>query len=131
YEEGHFDGRIHGYRECSVSHWPVGPEEGEFIRGILRRIMNQFSPDVQWLSPHLLELREGGGIDFHVDNHDSSGGVLVGLSLVSACVMHLRHREEHGRAFSVLLPPNSLYIQRGVCRFAYEHAIPESGTLRS
>lgn len=131
YEEGHFDGRIHGYRECSVSHWPVGPQEEDFIQGILHRMTDHFDPKVKWLSPHILELKEGGGIDFHVDNHESSGGILVGLSLVSTCVMHLRHREDHERAFSVLLPPNSLYIQRGACRYVYEHAIPADGPSRT
>lgn len=84
YSEGHFDGVITGYKECSLSSWmPVQPQSGDAdemsVRGIVARCEGFVekllaeggggSKIGRWLAPHALDLRDGeSGIRAHVDN---------------------------------------------------------------
>ncbi|KAF9904471.1 hypothetical protein BX616_001297 [Lobosporangium transversale] len=146
YEDGHFDGVITRYRECSASEWGssggAGPGEDALSSTstsamarperttpleIMQSIKREFFPlHWHWVSPHILELEsEKGGIKPHVDHLDASGEVVAGLCLGSDAVMELIHESDpHHKTFRVLLPKRCFYFQRGQVRYHYKHGIP-------
>ncbi|KAF9354521.1 hypothetical protein BGX26_007657 [Mortierella sp. AD094] len=147
YEDGHFDGVITRYRECSASDW--GLEEGSVPRSstlsefspsasttdvkdrvtpqeVMQSIKQQFFPSHwRWVAPHILELESGkGGIKPHVDHLDASGEVVAGLCLSSTAVMELIHQDDPKKQFRVLLPKGCFYFQRDSVRYHFKHGIP-------
>ena len=67
-----------------------------------------------------------------MDSVKFSGGVVAGLSLVSAAVMRLVRQDAQGAVseadedhVDLLLAPGSLYVLQGPARFEYAHAIVE------
>lgn len=115
YEQGHFDGVISGYKECSVSSWSVGSRGGgewmdQFIQ---QRIYDTFFPSsFKWLSPHILDLCSTGEIRGHVDNVEASGSVVAGLCLKSPAKMVLEHQDDPTCQVELFLPARCFYIQR-------------------
>ncbi|KAF9439327.1 Alpha-ketoglutarate-dependent dioxygenase alkB 7, mitochondrial [Entomortierella beljakovae] len=103
YEDGHFDGVITRYRECSASDWGIPTEspsnspkslgsgsessllERTTPQQVMQSVKDQFFPsNWKWVSPHILELESGkGGIKPHVDHLDASGEVVAGFCLGS------------------------------------------------
>lgn len=65
-------------------------------------------------------------IDFHHDNPKSMRGLVAGLSLASACELHLLALDpELGqRSIVVHLPRRSLYLMSGLSRYHLQHGIP-------
>ncbi|KAF8934228.1 hypothetical protein BGZ58_005850 [Dissophora ornata] len=151
YEDGHFDGVITRYRECSATDWGSGPEstaaeslptssqtsagnkdtpaprpERISPREIMHSIKQEFFPHHwKWVAPHILELEPGkGGIKPHVDHLDASGEVVAGLCLGSTAVMELIHETDPNKQFRVLLPKGCFYFQRDGVRYHYKHGIP-------
>ncbi|KAF9195318.1 Alpha-ketoglutarate-dependent dioxygenase alkB 7, mitochondrial [Haplosporangium sp. Z 767] len=140
YEDGHFDGVITRYRECSATDWGVDPagsetkgdtedmdrhqrtQPAEVMQSIKREF---FPPHWKWVAPHVLELEAGkGGIKPHVDHLDASGEVVAGLCLGSSAVMELIHEQDPQKQFRVLLPKRCFYFQRDSVRYNYKHGIP-------
>ncbi|CAG8642523.1 5592_t:CDS:1, partial [Acaulospora colombiana] len=66
YQDGHFDGVIHGYRECQASHW--GEDEDRIMEVFHQKVYSLFPENIHWLPTHILELSECGGIREHVDH---------------------------------------------------------------
>ncbi|KAJ3265381.1 Alpha-ketoglutarate-dependent dioxygenase alkB 7, mitochondrial [Chytriomyces hyalinus] len=153
YLEGHFDAVIKGYKEATVSAWALPnslssdplqdkmddayiDSSDQSVNRILRHFeatVNAFlashnTPTVKrWLSPHVLDLRDGNsGIGAHVDHKSAFGDVIAGLCLISPAVMRFRHIEEPAAVFDVLLPPGCMYIQTGSVRHMFTHEIPIS-----
>ncbi|KAK3807677.1 MAG: hypothetical protein J3Q66DRAFT_82915 [Benniella sp.] len=153
YEDGHFDGVITRYRECSATDWGPGPEpstvavaaavstptsgtttasttrsrpERSSPREIMSSIQQEFFPHQwKWVAPHILELEAGkGGIKPHVDHLEASGEVVAGLCLGSTAVMELIHEDNPDKSFRVLLPKGCFYFQRDSVRYHYKHGIP-------
>ncbi|KAF9143446.1 Alpha-ketoglutarate-dependent dioxygenase alkB 7, mitochondrial [Mortierella sp. GBA39] len=142
YEDGHFDGVITRYRECSAGDWSspfsatTSPspdpssnndnKERTTPREMMDAIKSDFFPSTwTWVSPHILELEAGqGGIKPHVDHLDASGSVVAGLCLGSSAVMELIHQDDPQKWFRVLLPNRSFYFQRDSVRYSYKHGIP-------
>ncbi|KAF9202067.1 Alpha-ketoglutarate-dependent dioxygenase alkB 7, mitochondrial [Haplosporangium sp. Z 27] len=142
YEDGHFDGVITRYRECSASDWggvsaPGSPtslqpslvtnlKDRATPQEVIESIKQQFFPsDWRWVAPHILELESGkGGIKPHVDHLDASGEVVAGLCLCSTAVMELIHQDDPKKQFRVLLPKGCFYFQRDSVRYNYKHGIP-------
>ncbi|KAG0049146.1 Alpha-ketoglutarate-dependent dioxygenase alkB 7, mitochondrial [Gryganskiella cystojenkinii] len=142
YEDGHFDGVITRYRECSASDWsgtgvvsysssgpnhqPSPLRERVTPSEIMQSIKQEFFPhEWNWVSPHILELEAGrGGIKPHMDHLEASGEVVAGLCLGSDAVMELIHEDEPERSFKVWLPKGAFYFQRGSVRYRYKHGIP-------
>jgi len=136
YEDGHFDGVITRYRECSASDWsdtgassspPSDTHRERTSPGhIMQSIKGEFFPrEWSWVAPHILELEAGrGGIKPHVDHLEASGEVVAGLCLGSDAVMELIHEDDPERFFSVWLPKGAFYFQRGSVRYHYKHGIP-------
>ncbi|KAG0368638.1 hypothetical protein BGZ54_001497 [Gamsiella multidivaricata] len=144
YEDGHFDGVITRYRECSATDWGTVPESEATTmasssldtptdtrgrttpREIMHSIKQQFFPHHwNWVAPHILELESGkGGIKPHVDHLDASGEVVAGLCLGSTAIMELIHEDDPSKQFRVLLPKGCFYFQRDGVRYHYKHGIP-------
>ncbi|KAI8343386.1 hypothetical protein BC941DRAFT_411220 [Chlamydoabsidia padenii] len=122
YEQGHFDGVITNYKECSVSSWTVGAEwMDQFIQ---QRIYGALFPSsYQWLSPHILDLCRTGEIRGHVDNLEASGSVVAGLCLKSPAKMILEHQDDPTCQVEIFLPARCFYIQRDSVRYQFKHAI--------
>ncbi|KAF9388981.1 Alpha-ketoglutarate-dependent dioxygenase alkB 7, mitochondrial [Podila verticillata] len=135
YEDGHFDGVITRYRECSASDWGAPPslssqgaeqKERQTPSEVLQAIkLHYFPQDWKWVAPHILELEAGkGGIKPHVDHLEASGQVVAGICLGSTAVMELIHDKDPSKSFRVLLPKGCFYFQRDSVRYQYKHGIP-------
>ncbi|KAF9903365.1 Alpha-ketoglutarate-dependent dioxygenase alkB 7, mitochondrial [Linnemannia zychae] len=143
YEDGHFDGVITRYRECSAGDWAMSShplssdsnatttptttrKERTTPQEMMASIKREFFPHSwNWVSPHILELEAGqGGIKPHVDHLDASGSVVAGLCLGSSAVMELIHQDDPEKRFRVLLPKRCFYFQRDAVRYSYMHGIP-------
>ncbi|KAG0378629.1 hypothetical protein BGX24_003243 [Mortierella sp. AD032] len=144
YEDGHFDGVITRYRECSAGDWASHPfsetpstptsdsgsggtkKDRTTPREMMDSLKSEFFPiSWKWVSPHILELEAGsGGIKPHVDHLDASGSVVAGLCLGSSAVMELIHKDDPQKRFRVLLPKRCFYFQRDSVRYSYKHGIP-------
>jgi hypothetical protein len=157
YEEGHFDRVIRGYRECTISMWDPAvsiednnySEDDIFARSLIKYMQSRIKDLVpkesfeshSFIAPHILDLRDGkSGIDAHIDYLHASGGVIAGLTLLSPAVMKFEFKARYdegsysvlpsdSKSFKVLIPPNSLYIQRDELRYEFTHAIPMSESL--
>ncbi|KAF9532313.1 hypothetical protein CPB83DRAFT_847634 [Crepidotus variabilis] len=121
FEQGHYDGVIHHYREMHLTSWPSDEFEG--LQGVLERVHSLCpTKDTQ---THLLHLASHGDILPHVDNISASGSWILGVSL--GAERRLRMREANSPAnyseFSINIPSGSVYLQRDDVRFSYMHAI--------
>jgi alkylated DNA repair dioxygenase AlkB len=67
----------------------------------------------------------GGTISWHKDVL-AFGGVVVGVSLGSACTMRFQRKAAGGerRVFEQLLEPRSAYALTGAARWTWQHSIP-------
>jgi alkylated DNA repair dioxygenase AlkB len=81
--------------------------------------------------PHVLltEYGPGAAIGWHKDK--AVFGEVVGISLVSPCVLRFRRKAgpKWGQA-SLVVKPRSAYLLQGPCRTEWEHSIPAVGSLR-
>ncbi|KAG8968952.1 hypothetical protein FRC03_005497 [Tulasnella sp. 419] len=137
FEEGHFDGVIHGYRECHVSNWP------EEVHPLLDRIIalmpgGQFSHESSIkpaIQSHLLHLSTDGEILPHVDNVEASGRVIVGVSLGSTRILRLQKASTQTEQpnppewIDILLESGSVYVQRDTVRYQFQHSIPRASAI--
>ena len=90
--------------------------------------MARVAPDA--LSEALLtEYPPGAPIGWH---RDAPGfGIVVGVSLLSACRFRFRRGPERGSdRLAITLEPRSAYLLAGPARSEWQHSIPEVGTLR-
>ncbi|XP_072847610.2 alpha-ketoglutarate-dependent dioxygenase alkB homolog 7, mitochondrial isoform X1 [Pogona vitticeps] len=106
YEDGHWDGAIHKYRETEKSHWSKESHE------ILQRVRDAaFPPGMPQLTQvHVLDLHKSGYIKPHVDSVKFCGCTIAGLSLLSSSVMHLVSEQNPEDWLDLLLERRSLYI---------------------
>jgi alkylated DNA repair protein (DNA oxidative demethylase) len=67
----------------------------------------------------------GATISWHKDVR-AFGGVVVGVSLASTCVMRFQRTAAGGerRVFEQALPPRSAYALTGAARWVWQHSIP-------
>ncbi|KII88669.1 hypothetical protein PLICRDRAFT_41874 [Plicaturopsis crispa FD-325 SS-3] len=124
FQQGHYDGVIHNYREMHVSSWPDIPE----LPPLLARL-RQLHPDVD-TQTHLLHLASDGEILPHVDNVEASGTWILGVSLGAERVMRIESVEESGESFDILLPSGSVYLQKDSVRFQYKHSIWKKASFK-
>jgi alkylated DNA repair dioxygenase AlkB len=61
-------------------------------------------------------------------------GIIIGISLASACRMRLKpyssNGESRGKVLSLRLEPRSIYVMKGEARSAWQHSIPAVDQLR-
>ncbi len=75
------------------------------------------------------EYQPGAGIGWHRDAPPF--GLIVGVSLLSACTLRLKPMGEAlGRPVSLGLEPRSVYVFDGVVRSEWQHMIPPAKELR-
>lgn len=75
------------------------------------------------------EYEAGAPIGWHRDRPEF--GVVIGVSLLSACVFRLRRRTATGfERASFIAAPRSIYVLRGPARHQWEHSIPPVEALR-
>ncbi|XP_034290319.1 alpha-ketoglutarate-dependent dioxygenase alkB homolog 7, mitochondrial [Pantherophis guttatus] len=119
YQDEHWDGAIHKYRETEKSYWSKECHE------ILQRVRNAaFPPGVPQLAQvHVLDLDKSGHIKPHVDSVKFCGCTIAGLSLLSTSVMHLVSQQNPQDWLDLLLERRSLYILRGPARYEFTHEI--------
>jgi alkylated DNA repair dioxygenase AlkB len=77
----------------------------------------------------ITEYQPGAPIGWH---RDAPGfGIVIGISLLSACRFRFRKGPERGSArASLTLEPRSAYVLAGPARTAWQHSIPEVDSLR-
>ncbi|XP_053154597.1 alpha-ketoglutarate-dependent dioxygenase alkB homolog 7, mitochondrial [Hemicordylus capensis] len=119
YQDAHWDGAIHKYRETEKSHW------SKESHGILQRVRDAaFPPGVPHLAQvHVLDLDKAGYIKPHVDSVKFCGCTVAGLSLLSSSVMRLISEQNPQDQLDLLLERRSLYILRGPARYEFTHEI--------
>ncbi|XP_062979698.1 alpha-ketoglutarate-dependent dioxygenase alkB homolog 7, mitochondrial [Elgaria multicarinata webbii] len=119
YQDEHWDGAIHKYRETEKSHWSKENHE------ILQRVRDAaFPPEVPQLTQvHVLDLDKTGYIKPHVDSVKFCGCTIAGLSLLSSSVMRLVSEQNPQDWLDLLLERRSLYILRGPARYEFTHEI--------
>ncbi|XP_058029788.1 alpha-ketoglutarate-dependent dioxygenase alkB homolog 7, mitochondrial isoform X2 [Ahaetulla prasina] len=117
YQDEHWDGAIHKYRETEKSHWSKECHE------ILQRVRNAaFPPGVPQLAQvHVLDLDKSGHIKPHVDSVKFCGCTIAGLSLLSTSVMHLVSQQNPQDWLDLLLERRSLYILRETATIMLGH----------
>jgi alkylated DNA repair dioxygenase AlkB len=94
-----------GLRDAAAEFAGVDPE------GFVEALVSRYPP--------------GASIGWHKDVL-AFGGVVVGVSLVSSCVMRFQRTAAGGerRVFEQFLPPRSAYALTGAARWVWQHSIP-------
>eukprot|EP00698_Gefionella_okellyi_P003990 TRINITY_DN13699_c0_g1_i1.p1 TRINITY_DN13699_c0_g1~~TRINITY_DN13699_c0_g1_i1.p1 ORF type:complete len:234 (+),score=43.84 TRINITY_DN13699_c0_g1_i1:75-776(+) len=119
YEYKHWDNVIIGYREVQKSP-ALFPDA---CRAVLERPRALFPAGTSLLPVHILDLERTGFISPHVDSVKFSGPTLCGLSLLSDCIMRLRHPTVTSEYVELLLRARSLYVLTGPARYEWAHEI--------
>ena len=107
-----------------------GPALPAFLLPFRDRAAAFASVDPEALSEALItEYQPGAPIGWH---RDAPGfGIVVGISLLSACRFRFRRGPERGSArVSLILDPGSAYVLSGPARSEWQHSIPEVDALR-
>ncbi|TKR62356.1 hypothetical protein L596_026335 [Steinernema carpocapsae] len=120
YEKSHWDDAIHLYREREQRKWN---QENEEVLDRLRR--KSFPEDAMQLTyVHILDLHKDGKIKPHIDSVRYCGDIITGISLLSDCVMRLRHKDKPDDWIADLhLKRLSLYKLSGVGRYDFRHEV--------
>ncbi|KAF8163168.1 hypothetical protein B0H34DRAFT_651161 [Crassisporium funariophilum] len=118
FQEGHFDGVIHHFRETHLSTWPFDKFEG--LKTVVDRLYSLCPTDN--VQTHLLHLASYGDILPHVDNVSASGTWILGVSLGDERILRM-NQINGNQAFHVTLPSGSVYLQQDNVRFNYKHSI--------
>jgi len=71
---------------------------------------------------HILDYADGYTLGAHVDHVSYCGDHIVGLSLLSDCVIVLRHQESDS-VVRMLVPRRSVYVMRDEARYHWAHEI--------
>eukprot|EP00632_Arachnochrysis_sp_CCMP2950_P007633 CAMPEP_0185704072 /NCGR_PEP_ID=MMETSP1164-20130828/16207_1 /TAXON_ID=1104430 /ORGANISM="Chrysoreinhardia sp, Strain CCMP2950" /LENGTH=265 /DNA_ID=CAMNT_0028371409 /DNA_START=275 /DNA_END=1068 /DNA_ORIENTATION=- len=138
YEPDHWDAVIRKYREAELADWADADATAaaalrrarDAVERAVRRPDNDDAPPLRFLPPHVIDLREDGRIDPHIDSVKFSGGLVAGLSLLASATMRLDAARpetgdlvEDGHRYELHLAPRSLYVLSGPARFAYAHSV--------
>jgi alkylated DNA repair dioxygenase AlkB len=101
---------LHPLRDVAAAFADLEPEEFQHV------LVTEYGP--------------GAGIGWHRDK--AVFGRVVGVSLVSPCVLRLRRKvsEKKWERVNVLAEPRSAYLLSGPARTAWEHSIPQMDALR-
>ncbi len=76
----------------------------------------------------ITEYPPGAPIGWHRDLHMFE--VIIGISLLSSCIMKFKPYKKEGAIYSIQLEPRSVYIMKGTSRWGYQHSIPPVKNLR-
>ena len=122
----HF-GWIYGYESWRITPGPALPG---FLEPLRERAAALAGVEPASLAEALLtEYSPGAGIGWHRDAPQF--GVVVGISLLSACRMRFRRGSGPAReARAVMLASRSAYVLTGEARQQWQHSIPPTPALR-
>ena len=122
----HF-GWVYGYESSRIT---PGPPIRELLAPLRERAASLAGLAPLALAEALVtEYPPGAGIGWHRDA--LSFGVVVGVSLLSACRMRFRQGAGGTRETrAVLLEPRSAYVLDGDARWRWQHCIPPTKALR-
>ncbi len=105
------------------------PEIPEFLMDVRARAAEFAGVDAESLVQGMVsEYSVGTPIGWHRDAPQF--GVIIGISLGSACRMRLKPYQAPGKVLSLLLEPRSIYAMRGVARSGWQHSIPAVEQMR-
>jgi len=107
-----------------------GPPLPAFLLALRDRAASLASVSSEALSEALItEYQPGAPIGWH---RDAPGfGIVVGVSLLSACRFRFRRGPERGSArVTLTLEPGSAYVLSGPARSEWQHSIPQVAELR-
>lgn len=102
----------------------------EFLMAVRDRAAALAGVPAEALAEALItEYQPGAPIGWH---RDAPGfGIVIGISLLSACRFRFRKGPERGSArASLTLEPRSAYVLAGPARTEWQHSIPEVASLR-
>jgi alkylated DNA repair dioxygenase AlkB len=122
----HF-GWVYGYESWRIT---PGPPIPDFLGAVRRRaaILAGVTPDA------LVEVLvnaypAGAGIGWHRDAPQF--GVVIGVSLLGECRLRFqRGRGPARQTRAVTIAPRSAYVLNGDARYAWQHSVPPTKTLR-
>jgi alkylated DNA repair protein (DNA oxidative demethylase) len=122
----HF-GWIYGYESWRITPGPALPE---FLEPLRERVAALAGVEPAALAEALLtEYPPGAGIGWHRDAPQF--GVVIGVSLLSACRMRFRRGTGPARETrAVTLAPRSAYVLTGEARQQWQHSLPAMRALR-
>jgi alkylated DNA repair protein alkB homolog 7 len=89
-------------------------------------LSRHLKPTSTFLPCHAIDLKQDGQLTAHVDSIKFSGTMVAGLSLLSSSIMRLRFNDDG--FVDLLLPPRSLYVLTGTCRYEYTHELLPCGS---
>ena len=119
WEVAHLDSLIRSYREIYV---PKSDAQAAGLRRVDDFVEQRFAHSFPLTDVyHFLEYKPEGYVRPHFDNEAESSHVVAGLSLSDTRVMTLT-RDGHPD-IELLLPPRSLYVLSGPCRYKWLHGI--------
>ena len=112
--------------------WIEGAPLPSWLAEIRRRVASSRGmPAERFIHALVTEYRPGTPIGWHRDKPEY--GVVVGISLASACRMRFRpYANPHDRSavIALTLAPRSLYVMADEIRWAWQHSIPPAKALR-
>jgi alkylated DNA repair dioxygenase AlkB len=88
-------------------------------------------PEDAFVHPLGTEYRPGTPIGWHRDKPEY--GLVIGISLASACRMRFRpydNQRDRNAVVTLELAPRSLYVMQGDIRWRWQHSIPPARALR-
>lgn len=122
YQTSHMDKVITNYRESQFSN-SICPTFNSVTNRIKVEGENWMNRKLYWLHPHLLDLHGEGSIKPHIDSTESSGDLIMSLSMGTSTEILFKHKET-GECVTINVPKNSLYMQRASVRYDWTHEIP-------
>ena len=112
FQQGHMDGVIRRYREMHVSSWPSSEE----LKQVIERVSTLLPEGAlqSGIQTHILHLASDGYIDPHIDNIESSGSWILGVSLGDArdLVLETQGQGDPCERHRITLPSGSVYLQK-------------------
>jgi len=101
----------------------------EFLLGIRSRAAEVAGvPSEDLVQAMISEYSVGAPIGWHRDAPQF--GIIVGISLASACRLRLKPYSAPGKILSLRLDPRSIYVMKGEARSGWQHSIPAVEQLR-
>lgn len=112
--------------------WLEGAPLPPWLADVRQRVASSRGvPAERFVHALVTEYRPGTPIGWHRDKPEY--GIVVGISLASACRMRFRpYANQHDRSavIALALAPRSLYVMADEIRWAWQHSIPPAKALR-
>ena len=130
YERDHWDGVIDNYREGEIPERFLCPTARAAVDRVRETLATRHGA-TRFLPPHAIDLADSeSAISPHVDSVKFSGGLVAGVSLLSAATMSLCKADAatgeelpEGPRYSLRLEPRSLYVLAGDARYSHAHSV--------